>query len=90
MNWIQVQGIIERILTIGLTYAVAKGWVGQDMVANIIQAVIAVGAVGWALWKGTATNQVAATISLPEVKKIETTPAIAAAIPSADVVPARP
>ena len=53
MNWEQVKGIVERIATIGVSYAVGKGWIPSDVASNLIMAIVALGAVGWGIWVNT-------------------------------------
>lgn len=50
MNWEQLKGIVERIATIGVTYAAAKGWIPNDQVAGIVSVVVLLGSIAWG-WK---------------------------------------
>lgn len=50
MNWEQIKGIAERILTIVLAWAVGKGYVPEALSADIVAAVLLVGSIIWG-WK---------------------------------------
>lgn len=50
MNWEQVKGIVERIATVAVTYAAAKGYISQGVTGDIVTIVVLVGGVIWG-WK---------------------------------------
>lgn len=70
MNWEQIKGIVERIVTVGLTWLAAKGYIPNDQVANIVSIVVLVGAVVWGWKVNTTPSLVSATAALPEVNKV--------------------
>lgn len=47
MNFEQIKGIVERVATVAVTYAVAKGWITQGIGADVVVAVVAVASVVW-------------------------------------------
>lgn len=89
----QIKGIIERIVTVVVTYAVAKNWIPVGISDQVIAVVIGLVTIflGWKL--NTQPSLVAATQSLPDVKAVVTQPTaagreLASAVPSDAVVPA--
>lgn len=82
MNFEQIKGILERIVTVLITYAVAKGWFTQGVGAEIGTAVVAVltAAIGWYLNRPSILAQ-AVTDTTPGTK-IVTTAAVANALPN--------
>lgn len=61
MNLEQVKGIIERILTVVVTYLVAKGYVPQAIGPEIVTAAIGVITVIYGFYVNRASNLAAAT-----------------------------
>lgn len=53
MNLEQVKGIIERIVTVVITYLVAKGYVPQALGPEIVTVVIGVITVAWGWYVNT-------------------------------------
>lgn len=53
MNWEQVKGIVERLVTIAITYAVGKGWLPADQATPLIMGAVAVASVGWGFYVNT-------------------------------------
>lgn len=50
MNWEQAKGIIERIATVAVTYAVGRGWIPVGQSADIVAIIILAGGIAWG-WK---------------------------------------
>ncbi len=50
MNWEQIKGIVERVVTIGVVWAVGKGYVPQAVSADLVALVLLAGSVIWG-WK---------------------------------------
>jgi hypothetical protein len=86
MNWVQIQSILERILTIGATYAFAKGWITSDMEGSIVTVGIGIASIAYGFYRHTTVNEVASTIKLDGVHQISTSSAIAVAVDHASVV----
>lgn len=53
MNFEQIKGIIERIITIFVTWFVAKGWVPAGMSAELVTVVLGILSVIWGFWVNT-------------------------------------
>lgn len=53
MNTEQVKGLIERLVTIGITYAVGRGWVTSADAAPLITFGVVVISAGWGLYVNT-------------------------------------
>ena len=73
MNWEQIKGILERILTAALMWAAGAGYIPGDQVANIVAIIVAIGAVAWGWKVNTQPALVAATAALPDVKEVVVT-----------------
>ncbi len=50
MNFEQIKGILERILTMALMYAVGKGWVPAGIVGDLVAGLLLLFGVVWG-WK---------------------------------------
>lgn len=50
MNWEQIKGILERVITIVVAWAVGKGYVPSALSADIIALVLLAASVVWG-WK---------------------------------------
>lgn len=85
MNWEQISSILRHILTFGGGFIVAKGWISAEALPGIVGALITVGGAVWALFNKTDSSIVASAAAL-DGTKVVTTPALAAAVASADAV----
>lgn len=91
MNWTQVESVVKTVVTVVLTYAVAKGWISSESVEPIIVAILAIAAAGWGVFSNRATGLISKTAALPEVAAIKTTNvSMAQSIPNSIVTPATP
>jgi len=81
-----VTGVLRAIVPPALAYAVAKGWIPESSVTEIITALTAVGAAIWSVYNKTDSAKIAAAAALPDVAKIVAVPspnpdgAVAAAV----------
>lgn len=50
MNWEQVKGIVERVVTFGVAWAAGKGYIPAGVVGDLTALIVLVGAVIWG-WK---------------------------------------
>ena len=50
MNWEQLKGIVERIATVGVTYAIGRGWIPAGLSADLVALIVLAGSVAWG-WK---------------------------------------
>lgn len=50
MNWEQIKGIVERIATVAITYAAAKGWIPQALGVDIVAVIVLLAGIAWG-WK---------------------------------------
>lgn len=80
MNWVQISGIVRHVLTFGGGFIVAKGWISEGVMLDIVGAIITIGGVIWSMFDKTPTNMVAQTASLPEVQSIKLEPSAPAAM----------
>ena len=53
MNWEQLKGVAERLATIGVTYAVGRGWIPADQATPIVMGLVAVASVAWGMYVNT-------------------------------------
>lgn len=81
MNWSQITGALDRIVLIGLTWAVSKGYITSADVAPLSAAIIAVAGAGYSLYVNRPTNLAKQAASIPGTTVV-TTPEIAAATPN--------
>ena len=84
-NWSQISGVIERVITAAVMYAVGKGWVTSADAANLVALVIGVLAAFYAYFVNRNTNLAKQAASIPGTTVV-TTPDIAAATPQLDNV----
>lgn len=79
----QIRAPLERVLYIALGYIAAKGWIGKEMVGDIITVVLALAAAGYGIYT-TKQSVVAARAAdaLPAGSVIVTSSEIAAATPN--------
>ena len=73
MNWEQVKGVLERLLTMAFMYAAGKGWIPADIVGSLVTIAVSVGSVIWGLKVNTQSSLVQATAALPSVEKVVVT-----------------
>ena len=64
MNFEQIKGILERVFTIVVTYAVAKGWVPVGLSDQIITVLIGVASIGWGWYVNTHSSLASATTAV--------------------------
>jgi len=53
LNAEQVKGIFERLATIGVTYAVAKGYIPADQATPLVVLIVALASAGWGFYVNT-------------------------------------
>jgi len=51
----QVNGIIRAVVPAALSYAVARGWIGESVVTDVTAAVVTLVAAGWSVTTNAAT-----------------------------------
>lgn len=61
MNMEQVKGVVERLATIGITYAVGRGWIPADQATPLVVLVVAVASAGWGYYVNTHGSLAQAT-----------------------------
>lgn len=82
-NWSQLSGIVDRLVLMGLSYAVAKGWITSADVAPLAELGVALVGAGYALFVNRQANLAKQAASIPNTTVI-TTKEIAAATPKQD------
>jgi len=75
-NWSQVSGVIERLITAGVMFAVGKGWVTGGDAANLIALIVGISAALYAYYVNRATNLVKQAASVKDTTVV-TNPDIA-------------
>lgn len=70
MNWEQISSILRHILTFGGGFVVAKGWISETLMLELVGAAITVGGAIWAMFNKTSASIVASAAALPDVKSI--------------------
>ena len=74
MNWEQISSILRHVLTFGGGFIVAKGWVSETVMLQIVGAVITVGGAVWGFFNKTDNAIVASAAALPAVQSIKLEP----------------
>lgn len=80
-NWSQLSGVVERLITAALMYAVGRGWLLSSDVAPLAALGLAAISAGYAIVVNRNTNLAKQAASIPDTKVV-TTPEIAAATPN--------
>lgn len=68
MNMEQVKGIVERLATIGITYAVSRGWIPADQATPLVVGVVAIASVAWGAYVNTHASLASATQNVQVTK----------------------
>jgi hypothetical protein len=79
-NWSQLSGVVERLITAALMYAVGRGWILSSDVAPLVALGLAAVSAGYAVVVNRNTNLAKQAGSIPNTTVV-TTPEIAAATP---------
>lgn len=53
MNFEQIKGIVERVATVGITWAVARGYVPAALSADVVALVVLAVSVAWGFYVNT-------------------------------------
>jgi len=80
MNWEQISSILRHILTFGGGFVVAKGWISETLMLELVGAAITVGGAIWAMFNKTSASIVASAAALPEVQSIKLEPSASASL----------
>lgn len=81
MQWTQISGIFDRILIFVGTYAVARGWIGQNEMMQLVALAIGIGGVIWGAYVNTNKSIAQAAAAIPGTV-IVSTPELAKATPN--------
>jgi hypothetical protein len=74
MNWEQISSILRHILTFGGGFVVAKGWISETVMLEIVGVIITIGGAVWAMFNKTSNSIVNSAAALPEVQSIKLEP----------------
>lgn len=80
MNWEQISSILRHILTFGGGFVVAKGWVSETVMLQIVGGVITIGGAVWAMFNKTPTSIINSAAALPEVQSVKLEPSATSAM----------
>lgn len=53
MNFEQIKGIVERVATVGITWAVARGYVPSALGADVVALIVLGASVAWGFYVNT-------------------------------------
>lgn len=67
LTWAQVSGLLQRVLMFGGGFAVAKGWISQELLVQIVGALVGLGGVAWGAWVNREASRVQSAASIPGV-----------------------
>lgn len=93
ITWDQISGLLQRILMFAGGLAVGKGWISEELMTQIVGAIIGIGGILWGVKVNTKTALVQSVNAMPEVQAVITKPTpegvgLASAVPAGSVVPA--
>jgi hypothetical protein len=74
MNWEQISSILRHILTFGGGFVVARGWISETLMLELVGVFLTVGGGIWAMFNKTSNAIVASAAALPEVQSIKLEP----------------
>lgn len=80
MNWEQISGILRHILTFGGGFVVAKGWLSEGLMMDVVGAIITIGGVIWSVVNKTPSAIVSSAAGLAEVQSIKLEPSAPTAL----------
>jgi len=83
MNWEQIASILRHVLTFGGGFIVAKGWISEGVMLDIVGAIIAIGGIIWGFFNKTPAAIVSSAAALPEVSSIKLEPSAPASLVNA-------
>lgn len=69
-NWEQVKGIVERVATIAITYAVARDWIPAGQSADLVALAVLAASILWGWKVNTQPALIEAAASMPKVEKV--------------------
>lgn len=75
-NWSQLSGVIERIVTAGLMFAVGKGWIAEADITNTVGLIVGIMAALYAYYVNRPTNLIKQAASVKDTTVV-TNPDIA-------------
>ena len=67
ISWDQISGLIQRIFMFAGGIAVGKGWIGQELMVQIVGAVVGIIGVLWGVKVNTEASLVASVTAIPAV-----------------------
>lgn len=70
MNWEMVKGALERVATVVVTAAVAKGIIPAAVSADVVLLLITLASIGYGVWINRQAALVQAAASMPQVAKV--------------------
>lgn len=77
LSWDQVSGFIQRLLMFGGGIAVGRGWISQELMVQIVGALIGIGGVLWGIKVNTQAALVQSVNAIPSVQGVITAPTFA-------------
>jgi hypothetical protein len=81
VNFNQVRSVIRALVPAILAFAVGRGWMGQEAAADVMAAVVALGAALWGAFENQPKQLVAKVAADPNVNQVVVKdPAVAAAM----------
>ena len=80
MNWEQISSILRHILTFGGGFVVARGWISETLMLEIVGVIVTIGGGIWAMFNKTSNAIVASAAALPEVQSIKLEPSAPSAM----------
>ena len=85
MNWDQASGMLDRVLSMGAVWLVARGYISASDAAQYIPLLIALAGAAWGWYRNRPIAQLQSAASVPGTT-IVASPALAGASPQANIV----
>lgn len=90
-NWSQLSGVVERIITAGVMFAVGKGWIASADATNVVALLLGLGSVFYAFFVNRNSNLLkqAASVTVDgQATTVVAPDALAKSLPQENIVPA--
>jgi hypothetical protein len=67
ISWDQISGLVQRVLMFAGGFVVAKGWISEELMIQIVGALVGLGGILWGVKVNTQSALVASVTAMPEV-----------------------
>lgn len=82
----QIFSLLRQVMLVGGGTFVSRGWFDATTLDDLVGSVLILAGAGWGLWERRRSGLLLSAAALPEVRRIVTDAAVAAATPNPKVV----